>query len=48
MINRDLILAVIPHTHRNRFLPQEEQVLLRACHARKEHREAQRRMEGRA
>jgi len=48
MINRDLILAAIPHTHRNRWLKPEERELLSACHDRKEHRTAQRRMEGRA
>jgi len=44
MINRDLILAAIPHTHRNRWLPQPEREILTACHDRKEHREAQRRI----
>lgn len=38
------ILAAIPHTHRNRFLPAEERELLANCAARKEHREAERRM----
>ena len=44
MINRDLILAAIPHTHRNRWLEPVERGLLVACHERKEHREAQRRL----
>lgn len=41
-MNRDLILAAIPHTHRNRFLSPDERALLLACHQRKEHREAER------
>jgi len=44
MINRDLILAAIPHTHRNRWLPADERQILCACHDRKEHRKAQRRI----
>ena len=44
MINRDLILAAIPHTHRNRWLSPEERGVLIGCHDRKEHREAERRM----
>ena len=44
MINRDLILAAIPHTHRNRWLPAPERDLLERCHERKEHREAERRI----
>jgi hypothetical protein len=41
---RDLILAAIPHTHRNRLLPAEERGLLVACHERKQHRDAERRL----
>lgn len=44
MINRDLILAVIPHTHRNRFLPTEEQQLLQRLRDREEHRQAERKI----
>lgn len=42
-MNRDWLEA-LPHTHRNRFLPADERALLLACHQRKEHREAERRL----
>lgn len=44
-MNRDWLDA-IPHTHRNRFLPAETRGLLLACHDRKEHRDAERRIKG--
>lgn len=37
-------LEALPHTHRNRFLPNDVRALLLACHQRKEHREAERRL----
>lgn len=42
-MNRDWLEA-LPHTHRNRFLSADERALLLACHQRKEHREAERRL----
>jgi hypothetical protein len=47
-MNRDTILAAIPHTHRNRWLSPAERALLLACHDRKEHRQAQRKIGGKA
>ena len=46
MIGRDLILAAIPHTHRNRLLDPEERGLLIGFHQRKIHREAERMIKG--
>lgn len=42
----DLILAAIPHTHRNRFLSPTERGLLVALHDRKAHRDAERAIKG--
>ena len=46
MIHRDLILAAIPHTHRNRWLEPVERRLLERLHNRKEHRHAERKIKG--
>ena len=46
MIHRDLILAAIPHTHRNRWLEPVERGVLIGCHDRKEHRAAERKIKG--
>lgn len=43
-MNRSDILAALPHTHRNRWLSADERALLVACHERKQHREAERRL----
>lgn len=43
---RAILLASIPHTHRNRFLPIEQRGLLIVCHERKTHRDAERAIKG--
>lgn len=43
-MTRSDILAAIPHTHRNRWLSEAERSLLERCHARREHRDAERKM----
>jgi len=43
-MTRSDILAALPHTHRNRWLPADEIELLEKLHARREHRAAERKM----
>lgn len=45
-MNWATINAAIPHTHRNRTLPDEERGILLACKDRKDHRDAERRIKG--